>query len=31
MVPIITVLMVSPATQPFFRILSLQLKLLFNM
>lgn len=31
MVPIIIVLMISPATQPFFRIISLQLKLLFNM
>lgn len=31
MVPIIIVLMISPATQPFFRILSLQLKLLFSM
>ena len=31
LVPIITVLMISPATQPFFRIISLQLKLLFSM
>lgn len=31
MIPIIIILMVSPATKPFFRLLSLQLKLLFNM
>jgi len=30
MIPIIIILMVSPATKPFFRLLSLQLKLLFN-
>lgn len=31
MIPIVTVLMISPATRPFFRLISLQLKLLFNM
>lgn len=30
LIPIIIILMVSPATKPFFRLLSLQLKLLFN-
>jgi uncharacterized membrane-anchored protein len=31
LIPIITVLIISPATQPFFRIIALQLKLMFNM
>lgn len=31
MIPIITILMISPATRPFFRLISLQLKLLFSM
>lgn len=31
LVPIITILIISPATQPFFRLILLQLKLLFSM